>query len=776
LLLAQAGPLRAQFLLKEAGRQAERLAYRQAIDLYEQALLNNRLPAPERLTALYQLGYCYRQVRDMPNAERVYRQFFTESGEEVKGERADAYLHYAQALASNGRYPEAQEVYEAYARQRRQDPRGKKFAQLYEDVSLLTRNADSYRVEYLNFNSSAMDFSPTYYRNGLVFVSARAQTSGLRRVFGWNNTPFLDLYHMPDLAATGEAPASISGAGPKAENPVRWMPPVGRDTYTPRTANDSRTLGFLTSPGEPAETPARSASAIDPFSSDLNSPYHEGPLTFTRDGKKVIFTRNNYNRSRYGRSTDGVNKLKLYEADEVEGRWTNIRELPFTGNNYSTGHPALNPDENRLFFASDQPGGYGGVDLYVVRWNREKGEWGRPINLGPKINTKGNELFPFVDERGNLYFSSDGHPGLGELDLFCAQLTKEIQVQSLHNLGAPLNSSKDDFGIITDGLRRFGYFSSNRKRGGADDDISRFQREGSLYACRQLMLQLYDAETKAPLARARVAMETKGDSSQTRIALTDSLGQIRLCLDPEAEFKFSASLDGYQANRLGFSTRDLADDLPIRLDVPLQRLAGRVYGQVLAQQNRQPLDSVRVILRNDCDSTVQELLTLRDGRYAFSTQPGCIYTLEARHKGHVGWSQRISGQGDVQLELLLFGKNDIIRLDNIYYEFREWNIQPEAAVELDKLVALMKQHPGMRIELRSHTDSRASAGFNKRLSARRAQAVSTYLSERGITEDRLVAVGYGETQLANGCRDGVDCSEDEHRQNRRTEFRILAIQ
>ncbi|MGV3559059.1 OmpA family protein [Larkinella arboricola] len=778
------GSARAQSLLKQAERQFDLLAYSNAIDLYEEVLNRSKLSEEERLSTLSKLGYSYRQVRDTQNAERVYRTLL-EQLKEPKTDYVPCYLYYAQALASNGKYRESQEIYELYGTFQPTDQRGKQFSQLYNDVSILSRNAGNYRIQFLETNTTQAEFSPMYYRDGLVFVTNRRSGNALKRVFNWDDSAFLDLYYLPQTPEMDETVASLGGASAsRKKKQLRHQRMLGEDHYTAPTANDTRTVGFQTGTAAHnlSDSETTPSDETQKFNRTLNTKYHEGPVAFTKDGTKVFFTRNNYNNGKYQESSDGINKLKLYVAEEHGGNWRNAQELPFNSDEYSTGHPALSPNDKLLFFASDRPGGFGGTDLYVSRF--ADGKWSEPVNLGNHINTKGNELFPFVDDRGNLYFSSDGHPGLGDLDIFYAQLTNGTAVKSVQNLGEPLNSSKDDFGIVTDGVRMMGYLSSNRLRGGSDDDIYRFRREGPLYACRELTLHVFDGQTKQPLANAQLDVDQQDGQREKRQVQTDSEGIIRICLDPDSDFRLAASMAGYASNRVGFSTRGLSDDQPLRLDIPLytapalttQLLKSKIRGQILTHTGRMPIDSVEVILRNLCDSTVLTMVTGPDGNYEFTVDPGCEYTIEALKDCLGTTGAHISSNVDSATNLTMFRKGDIIEIQNIYYDLNQWAIRPDAGRELDKLVALMKKYPAMRIEMRSHTDSRGSAEYNKTLSAKRAQAAVAYLSRNGIAVHRAKATGYGESMLLNECKDGVECPEAKQQRNRRTEIKILQVE
>ena len=773
-------PLLAQSLTKQADRQFDLLAYTKAVELYEQALAKPSITDEERRAARSKLAYSYGQLRDTPNAERVYRDLVG-SGE-LPAEYSQTYLYYAQALASNGKYRESQEAYDKYGKLQDSDKRPTVFSKLYRDVSALTRNAGSYSVEFLDMNTRKAEFSPVLYKGGLVFVSANNEGNGVKRIFNWNTTPFLDLYYLPDVQTlSGTKAATLGGSKTKRRKKVRTqlIRPLGRDDFTASTANDSRTIGFYGGTNISLGYEEVPISESDRFSQTLNTKYHEGPATFSKDGTRVIFTRNNYSNGRYGKSSDGINKLKLYTATQTNGFWTEAEELPFNSNEFSTGHPALSKDDKLLYFSSDRPGGFGGTDIYVSAW--ANGGWGEPVNLGKEVNSKGNELFPFVDEKNNLYVASDGHPGLGALDMFYAQLSDDgKQAKSVRNLGEPLNSPQDDFGIVTDADRKTGYFSSNRKRGGDDDDVYRFTRQGSMYPCRELTVIVFDADSKEPLANTTLAVDNPANDKQKQLT-TDAKGQVQLCLNADSEFKFSATREGYLANKVGFSNKDLADDEPSRLEIALSKpreepkVPTTLRGRVSTQTGKKPIAGVKVVLINECDGSSQETKTETDGTYSFTVQAGCDYSIEAMKDNMGTAGSRVAKDGTGSPDMTMFKKGDVMKIDNIYYDMNKATVRPDAAVELDKVVALMTKYRTMKIEMRSHTDSRSSAMYNKTLSGSRAKSAVDYLKGKGISPKRMIAKGYGESALLNKCKDGVKCSEEQHQQNRRTEIKILTL-
>jgi outer membrane protein OmpA-like peptidoglycan-associated protein/tetratricopeptide (TPR) repeat protein len=780
-----------QSTIEQADREYNALAYLKAVTLYEEVLEHANLDAGETLSAQAKLAYSYRQLKDTPNSERAFRKLISDYGEDLPPEYVNCYLYFAQALASNGKYSEAQETYEKYSNLNNEDRRGSSFSKLYNNVALLTKNAGSYTVERLSMNSSAADFSPVYYKDGLVFVSGRDEALAIKRVFNWDETSFLDLYYLPNRKKIkGQPAASLGGSiepAPSARR--RWKSVLGMDAYTALTANDSRTVGFFS--GAAYNTSLgydeRPLTESQRFSKTLNSKYHEGSAVFTTDGNRIIFTRNNYSKNQYRTSESGINKLKLYTAEQINGNWTNLEELPFNSDEYSTGHPALNPDNTLLYFSSDRPGGEGGADIYVSRF--ENGNWTEPVNVGPEINTKGNEMFPFVDPMGNLYFSSDGHAGLGDLDIFYAPMESYAKAKKSINVGAPINSSKDDFGLITDAERTTGYFSSNRKEGGKDDDIYRFARKGPLYACRDLTVAVYDEATGEPLAQAMIELDEKNNPQGVRQMQTDSSGYVLLCLAAENQFTFVATREGYQNNTLGFSTESFDDERPTTLEIPLRRIITPVVpvltsttnasGRVLARQGTQGLPHVGVTIRDDSDGTIQQVTADALGTYMFTAVPGHNYTLDVKTDDYGTFGKRIIGFDSAKgtdLDIQMFEKGDILKIDNIYYDLDKAIIRADAAYELNKVVELLGKYPMMRIELGSHTDSRATSRYNKILSNNRARAAREYLMSKGVSANRITSKGFGESKLVNKCGDGSTCTEEEHQKNRRTEIRVLNFQ
>lgn len=795
-------------LLQQANRQFDTQAYAKAVALYQEIIEDGMLPATQRQVTFLNMGYAYLQLGDNERAASFYQQAFADQQGLSDGLK-NHYLHYAKVLANLGQMQESQQYFNRYQTEKQQEGREMQSAQTY------TKKRITYRLDYLGINTSDAEFSPMYYKDGLVYLSGKTSVSSESTQKG-----YLDLFYIPKRnEIKGVTTLNADGTETAIKESSRTSSAstrggrLGSDSYTRPTSNDSRTLGSYNSYGLNEAAATSTGEVAKPgkpvsFSKELNTRFHEGPATFSADGSRIIFTRNNFNEGQKGVSEDNNIKLKLYTAQWGNGDWTNVQELPFNSDEYSTAHPALSKDGNLLYFVSDMPKGMGGKDIYVSRW--ENSQWSKPVNLGKELNTRQDEVFPFVDEVGNLYFSTSGRKGgLGGLDLYYAVLSKDgTKVIEIIHLDAPINSKADDFGIVTDGARTTGFFSSNRREG--DDDIYRFTRESSLYECRELLLRVFDSETMQRLDSASIAIRSKIGGESTEKALqTDADGWAHLCLASDNDFIFTVSKEGFTDNTIGFSTHHLTDDKPTRLELSLARPIvvqnlmsqnetpqkkktslsdslqhlkhSRVRGVVRTETDRQPIEGVLVRLRNECDKKIYETITGPDGKYDFEILEGCDYTLIYSKDTYGTNTLKIArvpkktAPKVLSNDVGLLKKGDIVQLDNIYHDQGKLAIRQDAARELDKLVATMKRYPSLQAEVLSHTDSRGDAAYNKTLSQKRAQSVVDYMVTKGIARKRLKATGMGESMPVNGCVDGVICTEAEYQRNRRTEFKVLEI-
>ena len=691
-----------------------RYDYHTAIPMYEQMLATY----PHRYDLYEKLADSYRRINDSKNAERCYAVLVDTIN--VKHEYV---LYYSQALSRNGKYDKAITWYSRYNELEPEDKRGKVFSGAYRNLSVFYRDSTSYSIMKVPFCSEVSDFSPAYYHNGLVFVSARNQFSMVRLFYNWTYSNFLDLYFAyPD-----------------------------------------------------------SVKAI-PFSKELNSIYHEGPVTFTKNEDTIIFTRSNFYHLHFRKSDEGINKLKLFQAtwNNILGKWDHVIPLNINSNQYSIGHPALSKDGRDLYFASDMPGGMGGTDIYVshqVIDSFGKKSWGKPVNLGPDINTSGNEMFPYIDNEGNLWFASNGLPGLGGLDVFVAR-RKDGKFDMPINPGYPVNTRFDDFGFITRNGGRDGYISSDRYNAIGDDDIFRIKR-----ISRNHILNVYDVKTRQPLSSATVVISV-ADEDQA-VKLSNSEGIANLDVKPMKSYQFNVTRDKYEANNIKLTWEQLEERDTIFLPMDKQALNIHLNGRVFSADSNKPVPEATACLINKTDTIKKIVTTDEKGSFTFDLQAEKDYIINVTvnfkdskcNSSTIERSTRgIYKDVDFNESFPVFCVGDVIKVENIYYDLGKWNIRADAARELDKLLDIMNKYSKMKIELRSHTDSRGTAASNMTLSDKRAKAAAEYLYSKGIARDRIIGKGYGETLLLNQCAKGVKCSEEDHQKNRRTEFKILSVE
>lgn len=480
---------------------------------------------------------------------------------------------------------------------------------------------------------------------------------------------------------------------------------------------------------------------------NLSKDYHTGPMAVNATGDTAYITvttrlstgdlpdiKTPFDQHLY------IRRLELIMATKAgNGKWGNFKRFPYNNvNAYSIGHAALSKNGQILYFTSDMPGGFGKTDI----WYSEKtsdGKWGKPVNCGNTINTPADEAFPSIGGDGKLYFSSRGLPGMGGYDIFSAKGSGAIWSTPV-NLKYPLNSTSDDFCFVSiDG--RTGYLSSDRQGGQGSDDIYSFIYTGHDNPEKPIVA-IKPQNTTPAINKAAVGAPAPGEGLANATP-TISSGNVPTSL------------------------------------ITLQ-------GKIFESTSGQPIDSVTVLLKNAHGETIGGGMALKNQMFSFPVTSGQDYLVEARRVGYYPSTQRISTAGmgasgnkvvtvtvnlNLTIEHLEIGKTFIIR--NIYYDLNRANIRPDAMVELDKLVAIMRENPTMRIELSSHTDSRGSDYYNMLLSYARAISAVAYLKRHGIAENRMVAIGYGETRLLNQCANGVPCSEEDHQFNRRTEIKVI---
>ncbi len=670
-----------------------------------------------------QIADCYRLLNDWQNAESWYKLLAQDQTTNPLNK-----MYYAEALRANQKYTEAKFAYKSYLATAPMDESIKERISGLDKVSSLSVDNGLYTIENLVINSSASDFGPMFYTgNQLMFCSNRITPGRFRVEDNWTDAGFLqEFVASPD-------------------------------------ANNNLTTSEILKGRSP------------------NGKYHEGPTSYNDKLQELYITRSNYIK-RPVTSSDKIVKLKIYRLVYLpsEQRWGDelIEAVPFNDREYSVAHPALTADAQTLYFASDMPGGYGGMDLYKTTRDKS-GLWQAPENLGNTINTSGDEMFPFVSNDGTLFFASNGHLGLGGLDVFSSTASAKSWSQP-ENLGFPINTNNDDFGYIIDKDNKTGYFVSNRPGGQGDDDIYKFVKKGVT-----ICANVYDAKTNESIEGAKVTMYEIKDEKGNKLTPKD--GNVCFSATPRRTYKFVATKEGYLQNEVIVESKDQ----PVNVKIPLVKEGGiNLEVLVLDKKTREPLDLAKVKLINTTTQKMEPQMTAADGKVYYALEPNTQYRIEASKDltdsdtKYLTVSTTTTTVGKTApstlyatLELEKVKKGVAIKIENIYYDLDKFFIRPDAAKELDKLVKVMTDNPTLEIELSSHTDCRATAKYNANLSAKRAEAAVKYIASRGVSIARMIAAGYGESRLVNNCAcEGtqvVPCTEDQHQENRRTEFKIL---
>ena len=618
-----------------ADNKYEQYEYIDAISIYEKVAEKGY--KDEQL--FQRLGNAYYFNANFEKAAKWYDALFLMN----KNQGPEYLYRYSQALKSKGDYNKANKILDQFEKTTENDLRAKLYQKHKNYLEEIKANSGRFNISDAGINSEYSDYGSSFLDDKLVFASARDTGGVSKNVFKWNNQSFTNL-------------------------------------YTSKIGSDDN-----------LETPKR-------FGNKINSKFHEATPVFTKDGKTMYFTRNNFLDGKRGKDSKNVTLLKIYKSTLVDGQWSNITELPFNSNQYSVAHPALSLDDATLYFASDMPGTLGQSDLFKVTIN-ENGTFSTPENLGPKINTEGRETFPVISGDNELYFASDGRPGLGGLDIYVTRLDQNQNFGEIKNIGEPVNSPKDDFAFLINSETRKGFFTSNRDGGKGFDDIYKFTETKKLICEQSLAGVVKDKESGELLTGVIVSLFDE-NFKVLKESTTDSLGQYRFEVVCGKTYYVRVEKENYETSEKGIAIADESN--ASKLDLELEKRIKPIgVGTDLAKTLNIPI---------------------------------------------------------------------------IYFDLDKSFIRKDAMFELEKIIVVMNDFPKLKIDIRSHTDSRQTEKYNYALSDRRAKSTRDWLIKAGINASRLTAKGYGESQLVNHCADGVKCSELEHQANRRSEFVILSIE
>jgi outer membrane protein OmpA-like peptidoglycan-associated protein len=386
-------------------------------------------------------------------------------------------------------------------------------------------------------------------------------------------------------------------------------------------------------------------------------------------------------------------------------------------------------------------------------------------------------VFPYITSENVLYFASNGHPGLGGLDVYMSEKNGNSWGKA-ENLGADVNTSDDDFAFSYNAETKTGYFSSNRSGQGINDDLYFYEKQ-----CTSTNISVMDEESGKPVVGATVKIIENG--VEIGSVLIDDTGTINRCLNPSRNYEFIATREKYKEGRATLSGSQLtASAGSASANVRMKKIPdsiANVEGRVFNADDKTPVANLTISLINKKSGETKTAVSDANGKYRFEKLDiDCDYELRTK-KTDCGEpiepfnTKGIVGTKNITMDIPLLCKNDVIEIENIYYDYKKFDIRPDAALELDKIVVILNKYPNMRIELRSHTDSRGNDNFNLKLSDDRANSAALYIISKGIDSKRIVAKGYGEQELINKCKNGVKCDEKEHEENRRTEFKILSL-
>ncbi|WP_338359848.1 OmpA family protein [Yeosuana marina] len=526
---------------KRADTLFNKFSFVKAAKVYRDLIDNNY----NKDYATRRLADCYAYLRDPKNAARYYKSVVKQENVPI-----EYYYSYAQSLRGIKDYKESR-----IWLQRFKDSGGVVNSNDFsKDVNFITSvfNAkQQYFLDRIRFNSKYSDFGAFEFNGKIYFASSRDEGVSIKRVYGWNEQPFLDVY--------------VTDVGSK------------------KVDHTSKLKG------------------------DVNSIYHDGPVTITKDGHTMYFSRNNYKQDIEGRDKKGMINMKLYRATLVDSLWTNIEDLSINSNDYSNQHAALNTDDTKLYFSSDRPGGYGGSDIYYVDINPD-GTLGTPVNVGNIVNTDKAEGFPFINNENTLFFSSDGHAGLGLLDIYGTIKGDNDEIVDVINLGIPINSNKDDFSFTMNPNGITGYFASNRSGGRGDDDIYGYHRVPTL----QVEGVVTDAINTKPIPNSVITLYDDKDN-QIAYMVTDENGYFQINIDRNKDYKIVAGQKKYIDDYRTFTSKNLQTELT---SITANLLLNPVQDVVkLAELNTIYFDFDKFNIRKDAALELDKIVDMMQNTY-----------------------------------------------------------------------------------------------------------------------------------------------------------------
>lgn len=654
--------------------------YQFAADYYEKALKKS----PHQGDIMIQLAKCYHKINSIAEAER----WFIKAKQNRGSFTTEDYYLFAQVLVTLKKKDQADTLL-AHVLQREPDNiRVRKELEDLRSFQKFYKDSATFVVQGLSINTPASEFSAVYYKDGIVFTSSRHE-GPFKKKSHWDNSPFLNLYYSS-----------------KIDNQLLSEPKL--------------------------------------FEEDLNTKHHDGPAAFYSKFQKMIINRN--------QRVKVEGKKKLYEwrpglydvqFDLAKSSWEAVA-LPFSNPAYSYLHPSISDDGSVLYFASDQPGGYGGTDLY--RTTRSNGVWGAVINLGPLVNSAEDEAFPFFIEN-TLYFASNGHGGLGGLDIFKSDFFAG-EFGAPANLGYPINTTADDFSLVAEDGQRFGYFASSRN---GNDDLFKFQK----LAVNQVLAMGLVTNTAGEIIVDYKAIITNKKTG-TNVQVQTDKGVLTFLGERGEGYDVTVEHEKYQTAMQEVQIPSNGPDTE-RFTVVLKNKLEDLNTKLLVVDTDKGTSKMYV---KSGESLTE--ITEKDSLLYLQTPEGNEYLA----KGNIA---DIRTDATPVLKELGIQKSDRTNLRNIYFDFDKATLDAEDEKYLDEVKNILTHDLSLKLLVAGHADDRGDDEYNIKLSGRRVDVVSKYLISRGIAKNRIIEKAYGESLPVIPCY-ALDCSEDDHQKNRRAEF------
>lgn len=695
-------------------------AFYEAIPYYERATEANA-----DVEIYSKLGDCYLLTKDPSHAAIWYGKAVR-----MKDCPLDVKLRFAHALMMLQRYEDAMYYIKEYQAVNADDKRAANMLTSCSQAADMSALMPSGTLTFATFNTDGSEFGPFINGQELIFTSdsSIAQNS---KVDKWSGNPFYSIYSV--------------------------------------LCNEK----------------GRCTNELNKLSGKINTKYHDGPSVFNADGDEMYFTRTNYSREFITNGSvpdnQGVVRLQIMKAfnyDSVDKVFKKIIPFPFNSKEYSTAHPALSPDGNTMMFTSDMPGGVGGNDLYITTKDAD-GKWTQPVNVGKNLNTEGEEMFPFLAADNTLYFASNGHVGFGGLDIYMSKWDANAGVyQTPVNVGSPINSSYDDMSFTAYSNGNGAYFASNRPAAKKGDNIYYVNMQ-NVY----LALTVRDASSGEPIIASTIALSSASDK---RSFTSTSGGSIITKLLPESQYAVEVSKPGYKTQIIDLTTYNKNNNDTIVQEVLLESDFAIYYNAVVLDESTyEYIENPMIVFAKLGGGAADTTLLSGNEGFTISMDANTEYSVYAVKDKYYSNERMVStagilpSMGVTKIRDTLFMKElrigEVYKIDNIYYDYDKANIREDAKASLNGLMQLLQQYPDMSIQVNSHTDCRGSDKYNMNLSKARANSVIKYLQERGIAKKRLMHKGFGETMPVENCSSCEACDDAQHQRNRRTEFQIISM-